>query len=264
MIFAGKTFWLTGASSGIGEAVAVELSKHKVRLILSGRNTESLDKVKNICQNNGSTVRLEPFELTDTQTLETIAKKVIADGEKIYGLYHFGGISQRSFVAETPINIDREIMEVNFFSTVALTKIILPTMIKNGGGQIALTSSVVGKFGIPYRSAYSASKHALHGFYESLRAEYTNKNIKVTFFIPGRIVTNISLNALTKNGDKYNIMDAGQASGMSAQKAAKIILRALKKQRNEVIFGGKETLMVHIRRWCPCLYYYLSSRVKPL
>ena len=137
-------------------------------------------------------------------------------------------------------------------------------MIKNGGGQIAVTSSIVGKFGFPYRSSYSATKHALHGFFESLRAENKQNNIQVSIIIPGRVQTNISLNAINKDGKTHGKMDDGQDSGIPAEKAAKIICRNLKMHKKEILVGGKELLMVHIRRFLPRLYYYLSSRIKPV
>jgi dehydrogenase/reductase SDR family member 7B len=264
MEFTGKTYWLTGASSGIGEAVAYELAKHRTRLILSGRNKEALDKIARRCIELGSTVHIEPFDLVDMEAMKASVVKTLADGEKVSGLFNFGGISQRSFAIDTPLDIDRTVMEINFFGTVAMTKYLLPHMVANGGGFIVVTSSVVGKFGIPYRSAYSASKHALHGFFESLRAENVQNNIQVTMVLPGRIVTNISKNAITKTGEKYGIMDKGQAGGMSAEKSAKIILKAVKNGRKEILYGGKETLMVHVRRWFPRLFYFLASRVKPL
>ena len=135
-------------------------------------------------------------------------------------------------------------------------------MIKNGGGQLAVTSSLVGKFGFPYRSSYSATKHALHGFFESLRAENKQNNIQVSICIPGRVKTNISMNAITKDGTTHGKMDAGQDTGITPERAAKIICRGLKKDRKEILVGGRELIMVHIRRFLPRLYYYLSSRIK--
>jgi short-subunit dehydrogenase len=137
-------------------------------------------------------------------------------------------------------------------------------MIKNGGGNIAVTSSIVGKFGFPYRSSYSATKHALQGFFESLRAENTNNNIQVSIIIPGRVQTNISINAIDKDGKAHGKMDDGQDSGITSEKAAKIICKNLKREKKEILVGGKELLMVHIRRFLPRLYYYMSSRIKPM
>jgi short-subunit dehydrogenase len=264
MKFTNKTIWITGASSGIGRAVAIELANYKTHLILSGRNQKALQDVAEKCQQKGSTTRVIPFDLGDVESVQNAASQVLQDEPKIDALYHFGGISQRSFVHETSLDVDRKIFEINFFGTVALTKAVLPKMIENGGGQIAVTSSIVGKFGFPYRSAYSASKHALHGYFESLRAENTTNNISVSIIIPGRIKTNISVNALEKDGSAHGKMDEGQDKGKSAEKSAKIICRNLKNERKEILVGGVELTMVHIRRFLPRLYYYMSSRVKPL
>lgn len=264
MKLTGKTIWITGASSGIGKAVAIELSKEKAHLILSGRNRESLLEVAAECQKNGSSTEIVPFDLGDEKSVEVASSEVLAITDKIDCMYHFGGISQRSFVSETPLFVDRQIFEVNFFGTIALTKAVLPLMIKNGGGHIAVTSSVVGKFGFPYRSSYSASKQALHGFFESLRAENARNNIVVSMIIPGRIKTNISVNAINSKGKSHAKMDAGQDSGMDAKKCAKIVVRKLKQEKKEILVGGKEMIMVHIRRFFPRLFYYLAERVKPL
>lgn len=264
MKFTGKNIWITGASSGIGEAVALEISKQKSHLILSARNETALASVAEKCEKNGSTTLVVPFDLADEKSVTDAAGKILSGKIKIDGLYHFGGISQRSFVTETPVEVDRKIFEVNFFGTVALTKAILPWMIENGGGQIAVTSSIVGKFGFPYRSAYSAAKHALHGFFESLRAENTGNNIRVSVIIPGRIKTNVSLNALNKNGKPHGQMDAGQDKGKSTKWTARKIFRGLEKESKEIMVGGADLVMVYIRRFFPALYYYLASKVKPL
>lgn len=264
MNFTGKTIWITGASSGIGKAVALEISQEKAHLILSGRKEGVLNEVAEVCQQNGSTVSVVPFDLGDEKSVEEAGRKVVAENTKIDCLYHFGGISQRSFVSETPLFVDRKIFEVNYFGTIALTKSVLPEMIKNGGGHIAVTSSIVGKFGFPYRSSYSASKQALHGFFESLRAENANNNIKVSIIIPGRIKTNISVNAINKEGKSYSRMDDGQDTGKPADVTARIICRMLKRHKKEILVGGKEITMVYIRRFFPGLYYYLSAKVKSL
>ena len=264
MDFSDKTIWITGATSGIGKAVAEEISHSRCSLILSGRNEAALKETETICERNGSTIQLAPFDLGDEKSVRDAAARVLETNKTIHCLYHFGGISQRSFVTETPLEVDRKIFEVNFFGTVALTKLVLPQMISSGGGHIAVTSSIVGKFGFPYRSAYSASKHALHGFFDSLRAENVSNKIKVSIIIPGRIKTNISVNALNKDGLTHGRMDEGQEKGVSAEKTAKIICRKLKKQQKEVLTGGSETVMVHIRRFVPSLYYYLATKVKPL
>lgn len=264
MNFTGKTLWITGASSGIGRAVAIELSLKKCHLILSSRKKEELEKVALICQKNGSTTIVLPFDLGDSASIESALKIVLETEKQIHGLYHFGGISQRSYANDTSIVVDRKIFEVNFFGTIELTKKVMPIMIKNGGGQIGVTTSIVGKFGFPYRSSYAATKHALHGFFESLRAENILNNIRVSMIIPGRIKTNISLNALDKDGNTHNKMDEGQEKGLSAELAAKTIVKKLEKEKKEILVGGSELVMVYIRRFFPRLYYYLSTKVEPL
>ena len=262
MIFTNKTIWITGASSGIGKAVALELSKENTKLILSDIDESGLVTVAKACEKNYCTTYIIPVDLSSESSVESAARIILEKKLKIDCLYQFAGISQRSLVSETPLFIDRKIFEINFFGAIALTKAVLPEMIKNGGGQIAVTSSLVGKFGFPYRSSYSATKHALHGFFESLRAENKQNNIKVSIFIPGRVKTNISVNAITKDGQRYGKMDDGQENGISPEKAAKIICYGLKKDKKEILVGGKELIMVHIRRFFPGLYYYLSSRIK--
>jgi dehydrogenase/reductase SDR family member 7B len=264
MNFPGKKIWITGASSGIGRAVAIELSKQKVHLVLSARNKQQLEEVASDCITNGSTADVVLFDLEMEESLAEAAQTVLSSIGAPDALYHFGGISQRSYAAETPLEIDRKIFEINFFGTIALTKAILPAMIQNGGGHIAVTSSIVGKFGIPYRSAYSASKHALHGFFESLRAENKKNNIRVSVIIPGRIRTNISVNALQSDGSKHGVMDEGQKKGKTAEATAEIICRKLKREQKEILTGGSEILMVYIRKYIPFLYYYLAPKVKPL
>ena len=262
MIFTNKTVWITGASSGIGKAVALELSKENTNLILSDRNETGLAEVAEACEKNNCTTLIVPMDLGNEKSVELAARQVLDKKLKIDCLYQFAGISQRSLVSETPMFVDRKIFEINFFGAIALTKAVLPEMIKNGGGQLAVTSSLVGKFGFPLRSSYSATKHALHGFFESLRAENKQNNIQVSIFIPGRVKTNISVNAITKDGSKHGKMDAGQDTGITPEKAAKIIIRGLRKNKKEILVGGKELIMVHIRRFLPRLYYYLSSRIK--
>ena len=264
MQFNGKTIWITGATSGIGKAVAVELSKEKANLVLSGRNEDVLADVGTICAQNGSAVTLVPFDLGNEESIVAAWEMVKTARLKIDALYHFGGISQRSLASETPLFVDRQVFEVNYFGTIALSKLVLPHMIKNGGGHLAATSSLVGKFGFPYRSSYSASKHALHGFFESLLAENVANKIRVTMIIPGFINTNISVNAVNKEGKPHGKLDDNQAKGMSAEACARIICKGLRKEKKEILVGKKDKIMVHIRRFLPCLYYYMASRVKPM
>jgi len=262
MDFTNKTIWITGASSGIGKAVALLFSNEKTTLILSDIDESGLAEVAVACEKNGCKTILAPIDLSNEKSVEEAIKKVLEREIKIDCLYQFAGISQRSLVSETPMFVDRKVFEINFFGAIALTKAVLPIMIKNGGGQLAVTSSLVGKFGFPLRSSYSATKHALHGFFESLRAENKQHHILVSIFIPGRVKTNISINAITKDGKAHGKMDEGQNTGITPEKAAEIIYIGLKKEKKEILVGGKELIMVHIRRFLPRVYYFLSSRIK--
>ena len=264
MDFSGKTFWITGAASGIGRSFSIMLANCQVRLIISDRDEQGLHQTAREIVARGSSVRVISLDMSDTTSIIGTAKKIINDGEKISGLYQFAGISQRSLVIETPIENDRKIMEVNFFGVVALTKSVLPHMIENGGGQLAATSSLVGKFGFQYRSAYSASKHALHGFFESLVAENSKYNIKVSMIIPGRVLTNISIHAIEKDGKEHGKLDPGQANGITAEKAAELIFSGLKHEKKEIWAGGNDRIFLYIRRFLPKLYYFMARRIKPM
>ncbi|MDR1673451.1 MAG: SDR family oxidoreductase [Bacteroidales bacterium] len=260
--FANKIIWITGASSGIGEALAYEWSKAGARLILSGRRLGELERVKAACMYSELCVTL-PFDLADRQQIETAADRVLQQFGTVDILVNNGGISQRSLVMETDLQVDRRIMEVDYFSGVTLAKKLLPAMTATGGGHIVVISSIVGKFGFPLRSAYSAAKHALHGFYESVWAELHTQGIRVTIVCPGRILTDVSLHALTKDGTPYGIMDHGQKNGITAASCARKIIKAVRSNKKETYIGRQDLLMVYFKRYVPWLYYLLVSRVQP-
>ncbi|MGQ7868589.1 SDR family oxidoreductase [Sunxiuqinia sp. sy24] len=257
-----KVVWITGASSGIGEALAYALAREGAALILSARNKEKLEEVRINCLQHTASCHVFPVDLSNIQQTEEVAGTVLAQVGRVDLLINNAGQSQRSLAQETPLKIDRDIMELNFFSVVALTKRVLPHMLKNQSGHLVVISSISGKFGFPWRTAYTASKHAVQGYFESLRAELSLDNIQVTIVSPGRIKTNISLNALTQNGQAYNKMDEGQANGMDANLCAAKIVKAIKKNRKELLVGKKELLMVYIRRFIPVLYYKIVTKIK--
>jgi len=260
---ANKVVWITGASSGIGEAVAYALASRKARLILSARRVEELERVKKRCADlSAASVQILPVDLTDANSLAGIT----ADAIKCFGhvdiLVNNGGISQRSLVHETSIDVFRRLMEVNFFGGVSLTKNLLPHFIERRQGHFVVISSVTGKFGTPYRSGYAASKHALHGFYDAVRAEYFKDNIIVTMVCPGVVHTPISLSALKGDGSENNKMDSLQAKGMPVEKCAAHIVRATEQQKQEVYIGGKEVLLLYIKRFFPGLFSRIIRSVK--
>jgi len=262
-IIANSTVWIIGASSGIGKALAVDMAKLQANLIISSRNVNELEKVRDDCLVYTKNCIVLPLDLENNKSYSSEVDEVIKRFNTIDYLILNGGISQRSWLSETPLSIDRKLMEINYFGNISITKSVLPYMIKQKSGHIIVVSSIVGKFGFPLRSAYSASKHALHGFYETLRAEQKSNNINVTIAIPGRVNTNISKNAIIKDGSSYKKMDNGQAQGISAQSCSKQIIKAIKKNKKEVLVGGKELTMVWIRRFFPFLFYRFATKIQP-
>lgn len=263
MNFNGKVVWITGATSGIGEALAYEFATLNAKLVLSSNQYDQLERVKNECLKKCEICYIIGFNLEDEQEINDSVVKVISEFNQIDVLINNGGISQRSLVIETPLEVDRKIMNIDYFGAIILTKKVLPIMIKNGGGSIMVTTSIAGKFGFPLRSAYSAAKHALYGFFETLRAEHLNDNIKVTIACPGRVQTNISKHALTKEGKEHGVMDKGQAGGVTAEKCARIMRKAIQKNKREVLIGGRELLMVYVKKFLPGLFYRIVSKIDP-
>ena len=261
--FKNKVVWITGASSGIGEALAKALAKEGAKLVLSSRREEELNRVKKDISLNDDEAFVLPLDLAETSKIDEYTQQVIAKFGRIDILINNGGVSQRSFTKDTPISIDRKIMEINFFGTVAITKSVLPYMLKQKSGNIVATSSIAGKFGFYYRSAYSASKHALHGFFESLRMEIYKDNVNVLLVCPGKIKTNISLNAITNDGEKHSKMDSSTLNGYSADACANKILEAIKTNKEEIFVGGMELRSVLVKRLFPTLFSKLIRKQKP-
>ncbi|HOS97470.1 MAG TPA: SDR family oxidoreductase [Deltaproteobacteria bacterium] len=261
MAFTDKVVWITGASSGIGEALAYALSKQGSRLILSSRNVQRLGEVKAGCASAGSHLVL-PLDLEDSTAFDDAVAQALARFGRIDVLINCGGISQRGLASDTTMETLRKIMETDFFGTVALTKAVLPSMIRNRSGHIVVISSLMGKFSTPLRSGYCASKHALHGYFDALRAELRDKGIRVTIVCPGFIRTGISVNALCADGTCHGVMDEAQARGMSAAACADRILQGLGKGSEEILVGGREILGVYLKRFAPGLLSRIVARSK--
>ena len=256
-----KTIWITGASSGIGEASAYLFAKEKANLILTATREDKLKEVQQKCISLGAQCKVLPYDLSDLENIDGLTDKAISAFGNIDIAFLNAGISQRSKTLDTSFTVDEKIMAVNFFAPVKITKRLLPKMIENGGGTIAVTSSISGKFGFPLRSAYASSKFAVYGFFETVHAEYYNDNIRVVMVCPGRIKTNISYNALEADGTKHAKLDSGQQGGMSAEKAAIKIVSAINNRKPEVLVGGKELIMVYIKRFFPALARKLVRKV---
>ncbi len=255
-----KVIWITGASSGIGEELAYGLSLRGAKLILSSRRVAELERVQHNCANPGD-VRILPLDLTDSSSLETKVTDAIALFGHIDIMVHNGGISQRGLVAETAITVHREVMELNYFSYIILTKALLPHFIERGSGHFVVISSVMGKIGTPMRAAYAAAKHALHGYFDCLRAEVVKQGIKVTIITPGYIHTPISV----ISGDGSFLVSKSEEikGGFPADKAARQIIKAIQNEKYEPYIGkfaGEERLALVVKRFLPRLFTRLISR----
>ncbi len=260
--FNNKVIWITGASSGIGEALAQYLLKNTTaQLVLSARNEAKLQAISK--DFGKDRVLILPFDLGSNFSAETLVYQIMQRFGRIDILINNGGVSQRSKVLEASEDTERYLFEVNYFSYVKLSRAVLPVMLKQQSGHIVVMSSIAGKFGFYLRSSYSAAKHALHGYFESLRLEYEQEGITVTMVCPGKVKTNVSVNALTNNKQAHGKMDESHQNAMPAEKAAIQILRAVAHKKEEVYIGGKEILMVYFKRFCPCLFKWLIRKQSP-
>lgn len=255
-----QVVWITGASSGIGAALAEACARQGARVVLSARRLDELEKVRARCNRPDDHFVL-PMDMAGADFARATAD-VLARFGRIDVLVNNAGISQRSRIAETSLDVDRRIMEVNYFGVVGLTKAVLPVMQRQKGGHVVVVSSLVGLVSTPLRSTYSASKHALHGFFEALRAEEHDNGIRVLMVCPGAIATDVSLHALAGDGSEHGVMDPLQATGMPPAECARQILEALAAERAEILVAGREKLAVTLFRHAPSLYRRLVRRMK--
>lgn len=257
--FHQKVVWITGASSGIGEELARQLDRAGAQLILSARNVEKLNELKESLQHKEQHLVVQ-VDLADTSKVGLLAQQIVSHYGRIDVLINNGGISQRATAFDTTMDVNRQIMEVNFFGNIAMTKAVLPIFRQQQSGQILVISSIAGKFGFHLRSAYSASKHALFGYYESLVMEESDYNLKVTVACPGKINTPISTNAVTAEGKAHGQMDHNQATGMPVEVCVDQLLNALVKNKHEVLIGNKELLAVKLKRFLPRLFWKIIPK----
>ncbi len=260
--FSGKVVWVTGASAGIGEALVLAFAKEGAKIILTARREEELIRVQKEAGLNDSNSLVLPMDLSLVDTIAAGVEKAKQKFPDIDIVVCNAGISQRSLIKDTKLEVDRKIMELNYFSNVALAKAVLPGMIARKEGRFVVISSVMGKMSVPLRSAYAASKHALHGFFDGLRIEEFKDNIKVTIICPGYIKTNVSINALSGDGKKHGVMEEGQAKGMSPEKLAARILTVVKRNREEVYVGGTEILPHQVKRFFPRVFSAIIKRLE--
>lgn len=258
MEFKGKTALITGGGTGIGEAMAYQYAMKGTNVILTGRRIEVLEKVQKKCMELGVKAWCHTVDVEKTESIDELVAWVKSERHLIDFLLLNAGISQRALTLETDISVDRRLMEVNYFGGIYLVKSLKDMFIERGV-HIAVVSSVSGVFGFPVRSAYCASKHAIHGFYETIALEYPQ--IKTTIIIPGRIHTDVSKNALDGNGKATGIMDPGQANGYDVNKCARKAIKAISRGKHQKVIGGFDTIMVPFYRYVPWLFRLIARNV---
>jgi short-subunit dehydrogenase len=260
--FKDKIVWITGASSGIGEGLVMAFAKAGAKVVLSARRREELEKVQQNAQLNDSNSLILPLDVSHTDSLTAKTQEVLQKFGRIDILVNNAGITQRAAFKDLSFEVVRQIMEINFFGNIALTKAVLPHLLAQKSGSIVVISSVVGKFGTPLRTLYAASKHALHGFYDALRAETWTDNLHVMLVCPGYVKTNISLNAVMADGSKQNKMDSGQDKGMSPLDCAEQILSGIRHSKAEIYPAGfKELMAVYLKRFFPAVLRRMVRKV---
>src|SRR5439155_18080310 len=253
-VFRGNVVWITGASSGIGESLARHFASAGARLILSSRRKEELDRVAKACSGAESVVVL-PIDLSQPESMNDAALRALQIAGHVDVMVHNAGVSQRSFAADTKYDVDELLIRTNYLGPVALTKALLPSMRARHQGHFIIVSSVLGKFGLPGRSGYSGSKHALHGFFDTLRGELWRDGIRVTLVRPGWVRTNVSIHALTGSGPPNGKMEEGTAGGITADYCAQKIIAAAASGKQEVaVVQFTEKAALYLSRFAPRLF----------
>lgn len=256
-----KTVWVIGASSGIGEGLIKQLAQENCNVILSARREEMLINIQNKYQLNDSNSLVLPLDISKNKEFDQKIKRALSKFQHIDVLILNAGIAHKSFAEETLEEVDRRIMEVNFMGNILLTKKIIPIMKKNGSGTIAVTSSILGKIGLPLVSTYCASKQAVTGYYESLRYEIAKYDINITILSPGFIKTDITKNSLTADGKVFNKDSIAQEKGMNAHLCAKKMIQAIQKGKRHEHIGGLETFMPAFSFFFPQIFFFLMKKM---
>lgn len=250
--FADKVIWITGASSGIGAALAREFARQGASVVLSARREAELQRVLDECVSDGASsekLLVLPLDVVDYAAMPAAVNTVREAFSGIDMLINNAGISQRSFCLDTDMSVYRLLLEVDVLGQIALTKQVLPVMVEQGSGHIVVTASVAGKVGAPLRTGYCAAKHAVMGFFDALRTEVAANGIKVSTVVPGFIRTSISANALAGDGAATGATDEDIAGGMDASRCAEVIVAALAAGEDEIAVGeGPEMDLLELKR----------------
>ncbi|MGB1075151.1 MAG: SDR family oxidoreductase [Flavobacteriales bacterium] len=249
-----KVVWITGASSGIGRSTALAWAKKGATVILSSRRKAALEAVRDAAPDSlKDQMHVLPLDLGRSNEMVSHVEAVVTKFSHVDVMVHCGGISQRSRVIDTSLEVDRQIMEIDYFGTVALTKALLPHFISRQKGHFVVVTSLMGLFSSPLRSGYCGAKHALHGFFESLRAEHHGDGIHVTIVCPGFIHTDISKNAMVGDGSQQGTMDQKTGQGLSPHVCAERLIRAVERKKPLILIGKSEILGAYLARFFPGL-----------
>ncbi|WP_374663338.1 SDR family NAD(P)-dependent oxidoreductase [Acinetobacter sp.] len=258
----GKIVWITGASSGLGKALAQECALQGAQVILTARRFEELEKVRVSLLHPDQHISI-PADITDESQVRQAYAQVLKCKGRIDWLINNAGLSQRALIADTTMQTERALMEVDYFSQVFLTKTVLPTFLEQKSGRIAFVSSVAGLLGTQYRASYSAAKAAIHMWANSLRAEVADQGIDVSVIFPGFVKTNVSFNALNGAGKAQGHQDEAIENGLEADEFAKIAVKALLKGDEYIVVGGsKEVLGTWMARLSPSTLYKMIRKAK--
>lgn len=261
--FNQKVVWITGASSGIGEALAYTFARQGAKLVLSARREDELKRVASGCKLSADSYLILPFDVSKYDEAETKTTEVLARFGRIDILVNNAGLSHWSKIKDMGMDVLKKIIDTNFLGGAALTKAVLPSMLQNKSGQIVVISSILGKIITHKQAAYNASKHALHGFFDTLRAEYGSEGIKVLIVCPGFVNTNVAKNSLDRNGNPIGRNNKLIENGLDPMDVSENILAAIKNNKQEILLaGGKEKLGVYMKRFAPLLFSKFISKNK--
>ena len=261
-MYKGKNILITGASSGIGKELSLQLSKQGANLILASRDESKLKQVKEQCQISQNQIHIYSFDASKSIEVSRLITFVKSTFDRLDVLILNAGLSQRSLTLDTTLEVDRYIMEVNYFSQIALTKGLFEMMKASISPSSVVMSSLSGLFGFPLRSAYCASKHALHGFYETLQLETIQTNTHTMLVCPGRIKTDISFSALDGEGNAYNKQSLGQLKGLDVSVCADKIIKGIKNKNKILLITKEEIILYYIKKIIPSLFYKIASKIK--
>ncbi len=251
--FLGKVVWITGASSGIGEALANRFSELGASLILSARREEKLKEVNANLPREPGRAKVLPLDLEDLTSLpQKVTQALLFFGKVDYFISN-AGVAIRDFTLNTELHIDQKLMNINYFGPTVITKCLLPHFLERQFGHIAVVSSLSGKCGVPRLAAYAASKHALHGFFETLRSETFDKGLYITMILPGLIKTDITAHAVTGTGATFGRIEKSFENAYPVEKAAEKMVRAILRKKEEVFVGGAEVITLWLNRISPWL-----------